>query len=227
MVKRNAEGADRGEGGNGIDKAGWYHFIVEEAKEGNTSADLKATVIGGDNADQKGKSLNHFVNFFASDASDEKKQQTVTRMMFDWAEALMLQEKVSGKIFTAEVRKQLVESSADVEFDFNEAMGRQFVAKVELEPYKGKDEAKKVKYAGRMFPRIGFDVYSPLHDAVKNVPKDPEYMSYLGVKSAGGGNNGGAAASPAKTTPKPPAPIDATATTMAATAAAADPWGGF
>jgi hypothetical protein len=226
MVKRNAEGADRGEGGNGIDKAGWYHFVVEEAKEGETSAELKATVIGGDNADQKNKNLTHFVNFFASDASDEKKQQTVTRMMFDWAEALMLQEKISGKIFTAEVRKQLVESSANVEFDFNEAMGRQFVAKVGLEPYKGKDEAKKAKYAGKLFPRIDFDVYSPLHDAVKNVPKDAEYMSYLGVKPSGSGNNGGAA-SAAKSTPKPPAPIDTAATTSAAPAAAADPWGGF
>ena len=233
MVKRNADGADRSEGG-GIGQAGWYHFMVEEAEETETNAKLVCSVATGDHPEEKGKKYTHFVNFFASDPNDEQKQSVVTRMMFDWCEALMLEEKITKRIFTPAVREEMVKAKADVEFDFSEAMGRQFVAKVVLEPYKGKDAEKKAQYAGRMFPRIAYDVFHPLHEKVKNVPKDPDLMSVFGGGASGGGaggngngNESGNGAKPKPTPPDEPAAAAATAAGPAAAAASSDPWGGF
>jgi len=180
MVKRNAEGAERSEGG-GITQAGWYHFMVEEAEENDYSAKLVCNVSAGEHPEEVGRKLTHFVNFQASDPGDKQKQATITRMMFDVAEALGLEEKITGRIFTPEVREEMVKSSADVELDFNEAQGHQFIAKVDMEPYKGNDPEKKAKYADRLFPRIGFDIYHPLHDKAKDVPKDPDLMALFGV----------------------------------------------
>lgn len=218
MVKASAEGADRSEGG-GIGKAGWYMFVVDAAEESDVNAKLECSVVSGDHEEEKGHKLTHFVNFFGSDPS---KQKTVNRMMFDWAEAMGLVEKTTGKVFTPELREQLVNSAAEVEFDFGEATGHAFVAKVDLEPYKGNDPEKKAKYEGRMFPRIAFDVYHPLHDKVKDVPKDPDIMGMYGGGSDGGGNG-----SPAKPDPAPTAPQTATAAPAQSQAPANDPWAVF
>ena len=92
MVKRNAEGAERSEGG-GITQAGWYHFMVEEAEENDYSAKLVCNVAAGEHPEEVGRKLTHFVNFQASDPGDKQKQATITRMMFDVAEALGLEDR--------------------------------------------------------------------------------------------------------------------------------------
>lgn len=218
MVKRNAEGADRGDGG-GITQAGWYHFVVEEAEENDNSAKLVCQVVAGEHPDEKDRKLTHFVNFYSSDPNDAQKQRAVNKMMFNWGEALGLEEKTTNRIFTQDVRHEMVESSADVELDFNEAQSHQFVAKVEMEPYRGNDPEKKKKYEGREFPRIAFDVYHPLHDKVKDVPKDAGFMKLFDAAAAGGNGGGANGASPGNGQGEP--------ATAAASPQSNDDWGVF
>lgn len=176
MVRSSGESVGTG---GGLLKPGRYMFQVEAcnahtAKSGNEGFHYEATAISGTEEvpGGNGKTLRYCY------ASGEGLRV--------FAAALWLTDKVSGEIYTPEKLKQDREDRAagktvaDCDFDEAEAEGRFFCANVVLD--KPKD--------GVQYPKIGFEIMSPLDPAAKDIPKDPDVMAELAGQPVGAAGNG-------------------------------------
>lgn len=194
MRRRTSETVDfDGKGGkNRITKAGKYAFVVhpgENGIESETEARFELEVVGPTDSDQLGKTAGFRLEF---EASDPQYQDVVDRKIAAATIALQLVEGISGKVATRENWNAW--KGQEVEFNFEEADGRQFTAEVKMREFDEKDK-ETGQPTGRKL-------------------QTPDIMWWTMVAANGGPS---VPAKPAATPAAPP-------TAPAEPAAAADPW---
>jgi hypothetical protein len=215
-------------GKNRITKAGKYHFLIHPPEGGietENESKFELECLAAADTDQIGKTAGLRIEFVAS---NPEFQDTVDRKIATATIALQLVEHLSGQIATVENWKQW--KGKDVEFNFEEAAGRQFVAEVKMREFDEKDRetgqptGKKLQTPDVMW----WTMLAATDEKAKGFPRNAEYLSlldtvgkFLGI--GGNGGNGNAAGSTAK--PKPAAPPQQQA--EPAGESIADPWDAY
>ena len=172
-------------GGNFVNKEGWYHFYCESAefdpgepatepKNGKLpTVTLKLSVVDGQHEDQKDRALTHTIwlkNWVNSDDHGEG-MKAPGDMGVRGLVAITQAFGTTGN--EAYGQKGFVFRRSHFEnIQACQAVGHVRKEKDTMEP-----DGKAVKYKGRHKVQWNNDFYSPLHEKVKDVPKDPELMA--------------------------------------------------
>ena len=161
----------RAEAGQGMVEVGEYHWMIEEVEAQNndfgTSLKVVASVQAGTTAQQVGRKQTEFFQCSGKAVDRLRRLLVATEMMTDqqWVERI----------------------GQPLEFDEKLLKGRQFCARIKLQPYQGSKEEHK----GKSFPAMGFDIWSVFDDKAKHIPKDPDCMAML-IPPTNTASNGGA-----------------------------------
>lgn len=134
-----------GGGKNRITLAGKYHLLVVGPDTGielDDQAVMECKVIGAADPSQLDKTCELRVDFeirFPSDDPEKvkKQQHMVDGMIAQVTSALNLTEMIRGEVATMDKWRGWI--GQEVEFNFEQAVGRQFVAEVEMREFELKD----------------------------------------------------------------------------------------
>jgi len=191
-MKTKVDESTNFEGGkNRITLAGKYHLICvgpEDGVEQDDHAKMEFKVIGAGDGSQIDKTIEHSVDFDVRYPSDDsaklqKQQNMVFVGLAHATSALAMTEMVRGRVATMDEWRQW--KGQEVEFNFEQALGRQIVAEIEIDEFdlKDKDTGQPTGEKGHV-PRINktWTILSPVDpDAVKKgYPLNPQHVEMLG-----------------------------------------------
>lgn len=150
--------------GSGGVEAGEYHWMIEEvdveSNDNGQSLKVICSVLAGTTAGQVGHKQTEFFQLAGKAVDRLRRLLVATHMMTD--------EQWRARI------------GQPLEFDEALLKGRQFCARVKLEPYRG----KKAEHQGKHFPAMNFDIWSVWDEKAKHIPKDQELLAMLGTPPA-------------------------------------------
>lgn len=166
----------RPDAGAGMVEAGEYHWVIEEVNaetsDFGTSLKVVSSVLAGTTPGQTGKKQTEFFQCSGKAVDRLRRLLVATQIMTD-------------EEWVARIGQPL-------EFDERLLKGRQFCARIKMDPYRGNKEEHK----GKHFPAMNFDIWSIWDEKAKHIPKDPEMLSLLGSPPA-------AAPQPMQVAPQP------------------------
>lgn len=149
----------KAEGGAGGVEAGEYHWVIDdvtvESFEGVQSLKIVSSVLAGHPDGQVGHKHTEFFNLGGKSVDRLRRLLVATN--------LMTEEEWVSKI------------GQSLQFDEEQLRGKQYCARVKLEPYKGKKEEHK----GKSFPRIGFDIWNVADEKAKHIPKSHDMLALI------------------------------------------------
>ena len=226
-----------GGGKNRITAAGKYHLLVVGPSAGvdgieqDDQAIMECKVIGAADPSQLDKTCELRVDFeirFPSDDEEKlkKQQHMVDGMIAQVTSALNLTEMTRQEVATMEKWRGWI--GTDVEFNFEQAIGRQFVAEIEMREFdlKDRETGQPTGEKGHV-PDIRpyWRIFSPVDPKVASggYPLNPQYVEMLGgTAPPRPPQDPPSAGQPAK--PNPPAP---STPPEAAKPDPDDPWASF
>jgi len=193
-MKKRTDGEtnlDGGGGKNRITVPGKYHLICfgpEDGIESEDQAKMEFKVIGTADPSQMDKTTELRVEFEVLHPSDDpdklKKQQHMTdAKLAQVTSALAMTEMTRGEVATMDKWREWLGN--DVEFNFEQALGRQIVAEIEIREFdmKNRETGQPTGEKGYV-PEIKkyWTIFSPVDPkaASGGYPLNPQYVAMLG-----------------------------------------------